>query len=113
MCNLDVCVVDCTSKLSGQVYILYESGEVKCKYLGQVLQFQFLPADVVCDPNCNILITDVNNHMIHMLHHSGQFIRFLNSETELLQYPLSIGLYKQQLLVGNTQGKVTVYKYDF
>ncbi|XP_062611770.1 uncharacterized protein LOC134273599 [Saccostrea cucullata] len=97
--NSDICVVNSTSRTSGDLVILSPSGQVKSVYRGQNLTKNFNPTDVVCDSLCNILVTDCKNNQIHQLSPDGEFLKFLLTENED-DGPYSMSLYKSTLWVG-------------
>ncbi|XP_062599209.1 uncharacterized protein LOC134260672 [Saccostrea cucullata] len=108
--NSDICVANHTSLTTGELVILSFSGRMKFVYRGQNLTGNFIPADVACDSQCNILVTDGANQNIHLLSPDGEFLKFLLSENEV-NGPARLSLYKSTLWVGYYDGLVKVFKY--
>ncbi|CAC5379314.1 unnamed protein product [Mytilus coruscus] len=53
----------------------------------------FEPTDLVVTKSDNIIITDTNNHIIHILNTSGQCIHYLNIKDQLgIELPSSLGI---------------------
>jgi hypothetical protein len=108
--NSDICVVNKTSNATGHVVILSSSGRVRSIYSGENLDKAFCPCSIECDSRCNILVTDVYNHLIHLLSPDGQFMKFLLTEKEVIN-PTVLSLYGSTLWVGDVQGTVKVFQY--
>ncbi|XP_062577175.1 uncharacterized protein LOC134239043 [Saccostrea cucullata] len=108
--NSDICVVNRTSNIRGELVIMSPSGRMKSVYRGQNLAENFTPLDVVCDSRCNILVTDYNNKQIHLLSPDGEFLKFLLTENEV-NLPVRLSLYKSTLWVGYYKGVVKVFQY--
>ncbi|XP_062568710.1 uncharacterized protein LOC134230857, partial [Saccostrea cucullata] len=79
--NSDICVVNCTSRATGELMIMSPSGHIKYVYCGQNLAVR--QSDVVCDSLCNILVTDLVNKQSHLLNPDGEFLKFLLTENEV------------------------------
>jgi hypothetical protein len=69
--NSDICVVNQTSETTGNLMILSSSSRVNSFYHGQNLKDNFAPSDVACDFRCNILVTELFNHRVHLLSPAG------------------------------------------
>jgi hypothetical protein len=108
--NSDICVVNRTSDTTGHVVILSSSGRLRSVYHRDNLNKDFCPNDVECDSRCNILVTDPDNHLIHLLSPDGQFLKFLLTEKEV-HFPTLLSLYGSTLWVGNVQGTVKLFQY--
>jgi hypothetical protein len=108
--NSDICVVNLTSKSTGNLMILSSSGRVKSVYHGQNLKNNFLPYDVACDTRCNILVADPGNHRVHLLSPDGEFLKFLLTEDKVL-VPSALSLYGSTLWVGCGDGTVKLFHY--
>ncbi|KAJ8299646.1 hypothetical protein KUTeg_023706 [Tegillarca granosa] len=90
--NKDICVVNSTSNKSGNVVILNASGGLKCTYKGQESEM-FVPVKVKCDKN-------------------GQLIKYLMTEKDLQNKPVSLAIDRNNLLwVGCVGGLVYIVKY--
>ncbi|XP_061184987.1 uncharacterized protein LOC133193001 [Saccostrea echinata] len=108
--NSDICVVNRLGRTTGNLVIMSPSGLLRSVYDGQNHTEDFLPTDVVCDPHCNILVTDQNNKQIHLLSPDGEFLKVLLTENEV-NLPFSLSLYKSTLWVGYYEGLVKVFQY--
>ncbi|XP_062604643.1 uncharacterized protein LOC134266413 [Saccostrea cucullata] len=108
--NGDICVANCTSPTTGELVITSTSGHLNSVYRGQNLTGNFIPADVVCDSQCNILVSDRANKNIHLLSPGGEFLKFLLSENEV-NGPARLSLYNSTLWVGYYDGLVKVCQY--
>jgi hypothetical protein len=65
---------------------------------------------VECDSRCNILVTDLYNHLIHLLSPDGEFLKFLLTEKEA-HLPTVLFLHGSTLWVGNGQGTVKLFQF--
>ncbi|XP_048753568.2 uncharacterized protein LOC125664803 [Ostrea edulis] len=110
--NSDICVANYTSDVTGNVVILSSSGCLRSVYHGQNLNKDFCPCDVVCDSRCNILVTDLNNHRIHLLSPGGEFLKFLLTENEV-DNPFKLSLFGSTLWVGNFKGTVKLFQFQY
>ncbi|XP_052703772.1 uncharacterized protein LOC128180031 [Crassostrea angulata] len=110
--NTDICVVNRTSRSTGELVILFFSGSLKSVYRGQKWMEKFNPTDVVCDKHCNIIVNDLSiNSEIHLLSPDGEFMKYLLTENEVT-HPWSMSLYKSSILwVGDDDGLVKVFQY--
>ncbi|XP_062576262.1 uncharacterized protein LOC134238164 [Saccostrea cucullata] len=81
--NKKIYVVNRTSLTSGDLVILSSSGRLISVYTGQRLKEDFTPCDVLSDAYFNVLVSDLNNHQIHMLDPDGEFLKFLLTEREV------------------------------
>jgi hypothetical protein len=108
--NSDICIVNRTSKYTGHVVILSSSGRVRSVYHRDNLKKDFCPHDVECDSRCDILVTDVYNHLIHLLSPTGEFLKFLLTKKEV-HLPTVLSLFESTLWVGNEQGTVKLFQY--
>jgi hypothetical protein len=102
--------VNRTSETTGHVVILSSSGRVRSVYHRENLNKDFCPLDLECDSRCNILVTDLYNHLIHLLSADGQFLKFLLTEKEV-NFPTVLSLYGSTLWMGDLQGTVKVFQY--
>ncbi|XP_062568695.1 uncharacterized protein LOC134230852 [Saccostrea cucullata] len=108
--NSDICVVNITDILTGDLPILSPSGRMKSVYRGQNPAEVFFPGDVVCDSLCNILVTDEINKQIHLLSPDGEFLKFLMTENEV-NHPIKLTFCKSTLWVGYVEQVVKVFQY--
>jgi hypothetical protein len=108
--NSDICVVNKTSDDTGHMVILSSSGRVRSVYYRDNLNKDFCPHDVECDSRFNILVTDIYNHLIHLLSPGGEFLKFLLTGNEVIK-PIVLSLYGSTLWVGDEQGTVKLFQY--
>uniref|UniRef100_A0A8W8IGK9 B box-type domain-containing protein n=1 Tax=Magallana gigas TaxID=29159 RepID=A0A8W8IGK9_MAGGI len=108
--NTDICVVNRTGISDGELVIISSSGSLKSVYQGKHQGLQFNPSKVVCDFQCNIIVSDNLNSQVHLLNPNGEFLKYLLTENEAIR-PSSMSLYKSTLWVGNTHGLVKVFQY--
>ncbi|KAJ8299645.1 hypothetical protein KUTeg_023705 [Tegillarca granosa] len=107
--NKDICVVNRTSNKSN-VVILNASGGLKCTYKGQESEM-FVPVKVKCDKFGQIIVSDLNKK-IHILNRNGQLIKYLMTEKDLQNKPVSLAIDRNNLLwVGCVGGLVYIVKY--
>lgn len=114
--NGDICVTDKTSMGAGRLVVLDEDGNLKYIYEGHtsngVYGRSFSPAGLCCDLVGRILVADSNNHSIHILDKSGQFIGHLLTREDGLNCPHSLSLDPNGYLwVGEENGSFKVYLY--
>lgn len=111
--NTDICVVDRQSKDVVIIKVVSFDRRLKFVYHGnENTKERFHPSGIVCDTYCNIIITDFNNHCIHLLSDEGAFLKFLTTDTEGLKYPYCLSLYSNsRLWVGCKDGVIRVYDY--
>ncbi|CAH1780003.1 unnamed protein product [Owenia fusiformis] len=70
------------------------------------------PRDVCTDCDDNIIVADSANYRVVLLSPEGKLIRYLLTEKDGLQYPWGLAIDSDEnLLVGDSQGKVFVVKY--
>ena len=108
--NSDICVINFTSRTTGELVVLHTDGRVRFTYHGQEgSKFKFNPSDVVCDLKSRIIVSDGANKSLHLLSPDGTFLRYLMSD--MFGHPTIIALYQDKLWVGFGNGAVKVYKY--
>lgn len=105
--NTDICVVNVTSQSAGELVVLSISGSLRNIYSGQRLVNRFKPTDVICDSQCNIIVTVT----VHLLSPDGDFLKYLLTENGV-RNPSSMSLYKSTLWVGDKHGHVKVLQYN-
>ena len=109
--NSDICVVNRTSRDTGELIVLHGNGRVRATYRGQEGS-EFDPRDVTCDSRKRIIVLDCNKeHCLHLLSPYGAFLRYLLSD--MFHYPHTLALYQDCLWIGFQDGTVKVYKYLF
>ena len=113
--NNDICVSDRTSMGSGRVVVLDNNGNLKFIYEGPTnnqCQRKFAPAGITCDSFGQILVADTNNHCIHILDRSGQFLGFLLKPEDGITSPHSLAFDgKGFFWVGDELGSIRVFEY--
>ncbi|XP_061197021.1 uncharacterized protein LOC133205265 [Saccostrea echinata] len=109
--NSDICVIDQTGQSSGVLRVLSSDGALKFDYRGNYVRKRFDPRGLVCDAQCNIIVTDCLHNFIHMLSPCGEFIRYLVTKQEAFDSPYSVDLHKSCLWVGGKNGDISVYRY--
>lgn len=108
--NTDICVVNMTSKSTGELVILSVSGSLRNRYNGQKLVKNFHPTDVACDSRFNIIVNNFFNN-IHLLSSEGEFMKYLLTRNDVAD-PYSMSLCKSTLWVRNSHGLVKVFNYN-
>ena len=109
--NSDICVIDQTGQSSGVLRVLSSEGAAKFDYRGNYVRKRFDPRGLVCDRNCNIIVSDCLHSFIHMLSPFGEFIRYLVTKQEAFDAPYSVNLFNTSLWVGGKNGDISVYRY--
>ena len=106
--NCDICVINRTSGDTGELIVLHRDGRVRATYHeheGSKLTL----SDVACDSMNRIIVSDLNNKSLLLLSVDCAFLRHLMSDT--FDYPFTIALNQDKLLVGFYDGTVKVYNY--
>ncbi|XP_062611447.1 uncharacterized protein LOC134273272 [Saccostrea cucullata] len=109
--NSDICVVDFLNERQGILHVLTIEGQKLGVYTGQSLDHDFLPTDVVADNQCNIIITDPANNVLHLLNSEGEFLKLLTPLKGNYSIPISLSLFGEIIWVGNFNGRVNIYRY--
>ncbi|XP_076072745.1 uncharacterized protein LOC143044570 [Mytilus galloprovincialis] len=82
--NGNICVVDLDQSLVGRIVVLQQAGNIKQVYDGHLgvnnQDRPFKPTDLLTTPSDNIVVTDCNNHTLHILSCDGVFIAYINTE---------------------------------
>ena len=108
--NSDICVINRTSRTTGELVILSFSGSLKSVYPEQEHRGELNLLDVVCDSYSNILVSEQSNSSVHLLSSEGKFMRYLLTENQV-NHPTAISLKKSTLWVDDFQGLVKVFQY--
>ncbi|CAC5382890.1 unnamed protein product [Mytilus coruscus] len=93
----NIYVLDCLNKdWSGRIVALDKTNGVRWIYSGHpdINKEQTIkPKDLVATKSDNIIVTDSNHHMIHILNTSGQCIHYLNTKDQLgIHCPYSLNI---------------------
>jgi hypothetical protein len=71
----NIYVIDCVAnELDDRVVALGQNGMVKWIYTGYFSDYRFTPIDVVFLELYNVVVSDVDNHLLHILDTEGQCI---------------------------------------
>ena len=109
--NSDLYISD-TSYFAGKVVALDKDYRVRYEYNGQDDSGSFYPSDLCTDNAGHVLITDYNNHTVHILDRDGQFRQFLLTEEQGLGTPVRIDVDNEgNAWVGEWGGGMKVVKY--
>ena len=95
----------------GKVVTVGADGQLRYEYTGQDGN-EFAPVDVCTDQMGHILITDYNNHCVHILDQEGRFIQYFLTSQQGLDLPTTIDVDKEGYgWVGEGKGRVKVVRY--
>ena len=100
---------------AGKVIAVGADDQLKYEYTGQS-DSKFTPEDMCTDQMGHILITDYNNHRVHMLDRGGRFMQYVLTEQQGLYRPTTIDVDREGYLwvgeeVNVIKGSVKVAKY--
>ncbi|KAK3105856.1 hypothetical protein FSP39_007194 [Pinctada imbricata] len=112
--NTDLCVVEYIDReFRSRLVCVSMLSQVRYTYTGQpALTEMFSCNDIACDHHGRILLTDFDNHAVHLLREDGHFLQYVLTEQSPLWGPQCLGLYGNTLWVGCEKGVVRVYKYS-
>ena len=108
--NSDICVINDTSNVTGELIVLHRNGRVRATYrehAGSILNI----SDVACDSMNMIIVADLRSRSLHLLGPDCAFLRRLLSD--MFDYPQTMALHQDTLWVGFNDGTVKVYKYEY
>ncbi|CAC5403466.1 Metal tolerance protein 6,Metal tolerance protein 9,Metal tolerance protein 10,Metal tolerance protein 5 [Mytilus coruscus] len=102
--NGNICLVDWFSNddRRGQVVVLSHGGDILGIYTGHpdvnTNNNPFTPVGILTTPSDNIVVTDLDNHLLHILTDQGQLITYCNLREMGILHPYSLALsyYKAQ-----------------
>ncbi|KAK3093461.1 hypothetical protein FSP39_015993 [Pinctada imbricata] len=105
--NQDYCVVDDYKR----VVVVDVGGSHRWTYDGQQGE-KFNPDSTACDGYQCLVISDYNNHKIHLVDKDGHFLQVLLTREAGIEYPRGVCADKDgKLWVGQKDGEVHVVKY--
>ncbi|XP_022290397.2 uncharacterized protein LOC111102033 [Crassostrea virginica] len=109
--NLDICVADWKA---GAVVVVNRAGKLEFKYTGQspsTKKEPFNPIGITTDSQGRILMSDYNNHCIHVLDVDGHFLQCINHCD--MNYPVGLCVDKyDNLFVCDNRKSVRKLKYS-
>ncbi|XP_052081795.1 protein wech-like [Mytilus californianus] len=123
--NNDILVIDIISNEDWRVVVLDREGQVKWTYQRQpevnLGDTPFCPTDIVTTSVGHVIVTDVNNHALHVLSGEGDILTCKVMKDQGIIFPMSLDIdTKGQLWVGcysgeeeNTDAKLHVVKMSF
>lgn len=106
--NGNIFVIDQLSKDdTGRVVVLSEDGNKQSIYTGHPSnKVNFTPVGIATTPKDKILVTDGNNHALHVLDCNGCFLVYIDTRDLGIIYPYSLAFTSsQKLLIGSVHGK--------
>ncbi|XP_062571304.1 tripartite motif-containing protein 2-like [Saccostrea cucullata] len=112
VCNItgDVVVSDCQKR---RITIHRQDGYIKFSYTGtetENLRSPFEPRGVTCDSRGFIYVTDNANDAVHLLDHTGKFVRLLLTTKDEIYGPYSVAIdSKNNLWVGCRDATVKIF----
>ena len=91
--NQDLCICDRVSAISytGKLIAVMADGQLRYEYSGQGDE-ELSPYNVCSDQMDHFLITDRNNHRVHILHQEGRFIQYIPTSQQGLIKPITIDI---------------------
>ena len=110
-----------SNEFDGRVVALGQNGMVKWIYTGYFSDYRFTPIDVVFLELYNVVVSDVDNHLLHILDTEGQCIQYMMTMDLGIELPFSLNIDNEGFLIigcttytGNKEGaKMFVIKYSY
>ncbi|XP_061169360.1 uncharacterized protein LOC133178654 [Saccostrea echinata] len=109
--NTDICVIDMKEADAGEVHVLSSSGVSRFVYHGCGINQKnpFCPSACVCDSEHNIIVTDIYNSLIHIIHSDGELLKLIYMQDNL--EPSCMSICKGTAWIGFTGGEIKVFRY--
>lgn len=122
----NTCIIDLLDEEGrGRVVVIGQDGNVLGIYFGHnevnTMEKPFKPADLLVTPSDNIMVTDMDNDLIHILNNSGDFISYFSVHDMGISYPHSPALSRyRHFYIGCTSAydspetfKTKLYELEF
>ncbi|XP_050390564.1 E3 ubiquitin-protein ligase TRIM71 [Patella vulgata] len=106
--NGDVCISDEDGKA---ILIFNKDLKLIGRYEGCKNTNPFRPRGICCDRFGRIIVTDGDNHKIHLLSSSGEFIRYLLTEEDGVRGPVLVAIGPGNKLWVTCKGLIQIYSY--
>jgi hypothetical protein len=94
--NSDIVVIDSTSNDDGRVVVLGKEGDVKWIYQGHpeinTVDNPFDPWDMVTTSAGNVIISDHDNHTLHVISGEGELLTYNDMSDQGVIFPLSLDI---------------------
>ena len=94
----------------GKLLAIKVNGKLRYEYTGQG-GAKFYPVQVCTDHMGNVLITDRDNHRVHILDQEGRFIKYVLTKDHGLDQPSSIDVDSEGYVWVGQHHRVTVARY--
>ena len=96
----NIYVIDCVAnELDDRVVALGQNGMVKWIYTGYFSDYRFTPIDVVFLELYNVVVSDVDNHLLHILDTEGQCIQYMMTMDLGIELPFSLNIDNEGFLI--------------
>ena len=110
-----------SNEFDGRVVALGQNGMVKWIYTGYFSDYRFTPIDVVFLELYNVVVSDMDNHLLHILDTEGQCIQYMKTMDLGIELPFSLNIDNEGFLIigctsytGNKEGaKMFAIKYSY
>ncbi|KAK3100162.1 hypothetical protein FSP39_015590 [Pinctada imbricata] len=112
--NNTLCVVDQTSDKSGRVVVLDvdPARGIVGSFEGlQIPPTTFDPRGICVNSAGQILVTDTNNHSVHLLTSEARYIRTMFSYESGFQFPRAVAINEKELWIGCQSGIILLFKF--
>jgi hypothetical protein len=110
-----------SNEFDGRVVALGQNGMVKWIYTGYFSDYRFTPIDVVFLELYNVVVSDMDNHLLHILDTERQCIQYMKTMDLGIELPFSLNIDNEGFLIigctsytGNKEGaKMFAIKYSY